>query len=159
MTNMDDVKDGPLSAAPQDSTAGTGEGLRLSEIHKVTLHFLDGPPTSYLIPAGDVDKFVVASKRLHWRPGRNPHSKTETSKVWQITVGEMKLRGPFWWTVPDLMENDDPAGAHIIDVGNERIVFVDREITARWQAEQAEEEATHYREKERQARDESDEPT
>lgn len=126
--------------------------MLLSDIRQVTLCFVGGTPTSYLIPVTEVDAFVSATKRLHWKPGRNPHNNEEAAKVWKITVAEMKMRGPFWWTVPDLQNNDDPAGAHIIDGGVGRTVFVDEELVARWDAEQAEEEAAHYRGLEKAAR-------
>lgn len=126
--------------------------IQLSDVRKVTLYYIGTTPSSFLIPAAEVDRFVDASKRLHWKPGRNPHNGCEASKVYQITVGTMEARGPFWWTTPDLQNNGDPAGARIIDVGTERTVWVDDEYIARCEAEQAESEARHWRAKERKAR-------
>lgn len=126
--------------------------MQLSDIRQVTLCFVGSTPTSYLIPAAEVDTFVAAAKRLHWKPGKNPHNGEEAAKVWQITVSKLEQRGPFWWTVPDLQNNGDPRGAHIIDGGVGRVVFQDEELTNRWEAERAEEEAAHYRAKEKQAR-------
>lgn len=130
--------------------------MHLSEIRRVTLYYVQGHPSSYLIPAAEVDRFVEASKRLHWRPGRNPHNNEEAAKVWRITVAELELKGPFWWTTPDLQSNGDPAGARIIDGYQERQVFVDAELVNRWEAERAEDEARHYRELERAARESAD---
>lgn len=127
--------------------------LRMSEMRKVTLLFLEGDPHHYLIPADQVDRFVEASKRLHWKPGRNPHSGLETSKIWRIAVSELECRGPYWWTVPDLQENGDPAGAQIIDEGRSRVVWSDEEYLARCEAEEAESEARHWREREQAARE------
>jgi hypothetical protein len=130
-----------------------GGDLRLSEICRVTLNFIDSKPTSYLIPAAEVERFVEASKRLHWRPGRNPHNGVHAALIWQITVAELKLHGPFWWTTPDLQNNGDPAGAHTIDGYLDKVVWEDREYIARCEAEQAEAEAAHWREEERKARE------
>lgn len=114
--------------------------LKLSQIRRVTLHWRDGgpfdAPTSYLIPASEVDRFVEASKRLHFKPGKNPHNGGKTKRIWRITVAELELHGPFWWTTPDLMENGDPAGAHTLDSYHEREVWADEETRARWRAEE-----------------------
>lgn len=125
---------------------------KLSEIRRVTLCYQEGAPVSYLVHQSEVDTFVEASKRLHFKPGKNPHNGGETAKVWRITVAKMESLGPFWWTVPDLGRNGDPAGAQIIDGGNERTVFTDEEYVARLHAEEAEQEAAHYRAQERKAR-------
>ena len=123
----------------------------LSDVRKVTLHYIGSTPASYLVPADQVDRFVEASKRLHFRPGKNPHNGEDAAKVWKITVAEMELRGPYWWTVPDLQNNGDPAGAQIIDAGREQTAFVDEATVRRWQAEEAEAEARYYRELEQEA--------
>lgn len=124
----------------------------LENVRQVTLYYIDGAPTKYLVAADDVDVFVTAAKRLHWRPGKNPHNGAEAAKVYQITVATMGLRGPFWWTAPDLQNNCDPAGARIIDVDKERTVWIDEEYFARCEAEQAEDEARHWRAREAEAR-------
>jgi hypothetical protein len=128
---------------------------RLSEIRQVTLNYVGGSPASYLIHKSEVDAFVEASKRLHFYPGKNPHNGEEAAKVWQITVAKMEMRGPYWWTVPDLQNNGDPAGAHIIDGAVGRPVFTDEATVARWEAERAESEAAYYREREREAKSRS----
>jgi hypothetical protein len=125
----------------------------LSSVRKVTLHWIERMPTSFLVAESDVNTFIEATKRLHWKPGRNPHNNVECSKVWQITVATMELRGPFWWTVPDLQKNDDPRGARIIEGGIDRAVWTDEEYVNRLRAEEAEAEAEHYRELERKARE------
>ena len=76
---------------------------KMSELRKVTLYYREGgAPASYLIRESEVDTFIEASKRLHFRPGKNPHNNEQAAKVWQITVARLEMRGPFWWTVPDL---------------------------------------------------------
>lgn len=109
--------------------------LLLTDIRQVTLHFVGGSPGKYLVPLSEVGRFVEASKRLHFRPGVNPHNGGETSKIWKITSAALELRGPFWWTVPDLQKNGDPAGARIVDGGREETLFVDHETVNRWHAD------------------------
>lgn len=130
----------------------------LSAVRKVTLYWVETAPTSFLVAESDLNTFVEATKRLHWKPGRNPHNNAECSKIWRITVAKMKMRGPFWWTVPDLGNNDDPRGARIIDGGIEKVIWADEEHMNRLRAEEAEAEATHYRELEHKARSLADEP-
>lgn len=125
----------------------------ISAVRKVTLCWVESAPTSFLVAESDVDTFVEATRRLHWKPGRNPHNGGECSKIWRITVATMEMRGPFWWTVPDLQNNGDPRGARIIDGGIDRVVWVDEEHSNRLRAEEAEAEAAHYRELERKARE------
>lgn len=124
----------------------------LSTIRKVTLYWIKGAPTSFLVAESDVTTFIEATKRLHWQPGRNPHNNVECSKIWQLTVSRMEMRGPFWWTTPDLHKNDDARGARIIDGGSEKVVWTDEEYTNRMRAEEAESEAKHLRKLERKAR-------
>src|ERR1700727_2221724 len=107
----------------------------LTDVRQVKLHFVGGKCDSYLILASEVDRFVEASKRLHFNPGRNPHNNVETAKIWQITVAQMEVRGPFWWTVPDLQNNGDARGASIIDGGIDRAVWQDKAYLARIRAE------------------------
>lgn len=123
----------------------------LSTIRKVTLYWVESMPTSFLVAESDVDTFVEATKRLHWKPGKNPHNGEECSKIWRLTVARMEMRGPFWWTVPDLQNNGDPRGSRIIDGGNEKVVWTDEEYINRQRAEEAEAEAEYYRKLERKA--------
>lgn len=125
----------------------------LSAVRKVTLSWIGGAPSSFLVAESDVNTFIEATKRLHFKPGRNPHNNAECAKIWRITVSKMEMRGPFWWTVPDLQKNGDPRGARIIDGGIDKEVWVDEEYVARLNAEEAEAEAAHYRAIERKARE------
>lgn len=128
--------------------------MKLEHLRQVTLDYVGGSASKYLVLASEVDRFVEASKRLHWQPGINPHvtdRDARTSKIWRITVAKLELRGPFWWTVPDLQNNGDPAGAHIIDAGIGKTVFVDKSYIAECRAEEAEAEARHWREQVRSA--------
>lgn len=127
----------------------------LSSIRQVKLYWVvGGGASTYLVLASEIDRFVEATKKLHWLPGINPHVKdrdNSCAKIWRITVAEMAFRGPFWWTVPDLKNNNDPRGARIIDVVSEKIVFNDDEYTARIRAEELEEQAAHFRAQEQAA--------
>lgn len=113
--------------------------LKLSQVRRVTLHWRRAGPfdarTSYLIPTNEVEKFIEASKQLHFNPGRNPHNGRKTRRIWRITVAELDLHGPFWWTTPNLRENYDPVGAHTIDSYHECEVFVDQVTRDQWRAE------------------------
>lgn len=117
----------------------------LTDVRQVKLYWIKSAPTDYMVLSSEVDTFVEATKRLHWKPGINPHNKHECSKIWRITVAPLDFRGPFWWTVPDLQNDNDPLGSRIIDGGRETVVFDDEEYIARLRAEEAEEEAAHYR--------------
>jgi hypothetical protein len=99
-----------------------------------------------------VGTFVEASKRLHWKPGKNPHNGANTAKIHRITVAELGARGPYWWTVPSLHANGDPAGARIIDGVIELTIWQDDEYYARCEAEEAESVARHWRAREEAAR-------
>lgn len=121
---------------------------KLSQIRRVTVHYAEGSPfeqlPSYLIPEREVAKFVEATKRLHFDPGVNPHNRQQTRKIWKITVARLQLMGPFWWTTPNLQENDDPAGAHTIDSYHEETVFIDMVSVKRWRAEEEAAEAEDH---------------
>ncbi len=128
---------------------------KLSDVRKVSLHWIEGAPTSYFVLSAEVSTFVEASKRLHWRHGINPHVKDRDNtcaKLWRISAAVLEFQGPFWWTVPDLQKNDDPRGARIIGGGKEETLFIDEEYVARCEAEEAEAEARHYRKQEAEAR-------
>lgn len=125
--------------------------MKLSDVRQVTLHFVEGAGSTFLVPLAEVGRFVEASKRLHFKPGINPHNGVNTSKIWKITSASLECRGPFWWTVPDLQNNGDPAGARIIDGGVEKTEWIDSETVNRWHAEEAEAEASMYRKKQRAA--------
>lgn len=98
---------------------------RLSEIRKVELAFHGTSPSSYLVLESEVERFVEACKRLHYKPGVNPHNGAQTAKLWKISVGPLEFNGPYWWTVPSLARNDDPDGARIIDCYGGKVVFID----------------------------------
>lgn len=68
----------------------------------------------YVLHKDEVDKFVEAQKRLHHDPGVNPHNGSKTAEVISIDVCEFGATGPFWWSTPDLQNNQDPAGAIIM---------------------------------------------
>lgn len=110
--------------------------IHLSTVRQVTMYFVSGGWTSYLMAQSDVDVFIEASKRLHWRPGRNPHNGVEAAKIWRISVAEFVITGPFWWSTPDLQNNHDPRGASIIQWGPERYAWTDEEYLARLNPEE-----------------------
>lgn len=120
--------------------------ILLDDIRQVTLCFVGGSANTYLVHKDHVDRFVVASKRLHFKPGKNPHNGEGASKIYQITVAALEPGGPFWWSTPDLQNNGDPAGAQIIDARSTEIVWTDSATVNKWRAEEAEAEARYYRE-------------
>lgn len=56
---------------------------------------------------------VTATKKLHHKPGINPHNKGETAKIGAILSQPLEATGPYWWSTPDLQNNGDPRGAKI----------------------------------------------
>lgn len=86
----------------------------VADIRVVSLHWVGGSPTNYFVHKDEVAAFVEASRRLHFDPGVNPANGHKTSRIYQIDVEELLFDGPYWWTVPSLDGNDDPAGARIL---------------------------------------------
>lgn len=105
-------------------------------ISEVELHFAGGNIATHMVPTSEVSAFVEASKRLHHSPGINPHSGGQTAKVWKITSRGMRIDGPFWWSTPDLGNNDDPAGARILRWCGTEVLFIDEDAPeAQWTAD------------------------
>lgn len=117
--------------------------LKLSDIRKVEVHWVEGrPSTSYLIHVDEIDKFVEATKRLHFKPGINPHQTDrkarKCAKIWRIDVQKLVFKEPYWWTTPDLGVSGKMVGARIIDgeiVGAEE-AFIDQAYVDRINAEE-----------------------
>ena len=88
------------------------------------LEFEDDSRSEYIVHVFQVDRFVLASKLLHHEPGVNPHNKKITSKIIRITLGEPSVDGPYWWTTPDLQNNNDTKnGAMVYDFGHWRTIW------------------------------------
>ena len=95
----------------------------LSQLRIVTVYPIDsGRPSEFIVPVDDVSKFVEATKKLHMNPGVDPHNGNPTTPAHMITVAELRVCGPYWWTTPDLQNNDDPNGARIIQKMSETVV-------------------------------------
>jgi hypothetical protein len=71
--------------------------------------------TNHIVAEDDLETFLRATLELHFEPGYNPHSGGSTSQAMWITVARLRPRGPFWWSVPGLNGNGDPAGALLWD--------------------------------------------
>lgn len=95
--------------------------IKLTDIKIVTLYFEDGSIREHMMHVSQMDAFIAATENLHMHPGTNPHNNRKTKAVETITVAPLELAGPFWWTTPDLMNNDDPAGAILIQKGTESL--------------------------------------
>lgn len=100
---------------------------RITPISKVERHWVGGDITTDFVPENEVDRFVTACIRLHHTPGINPHTGGQARKIWKIVAHDMEVRGPFWWSTPDLQENYDPNGARIVDWTCSRELFVDKQ--------------------------------
>ena len=125
--------------------------ILLSDVRQVTLYFVTGPAATHMVLASELDRFIEASKQLHFRPGKNPHNGASAAAIYQIGVAPLKLEGPYWWATPGLGENGDLSGARVIDGYSERTVWRDEVYFARLAAEEAEAEAKHFRELEHEA--------
>jgi hypothetical protein len=96
---------------------------QLSDLVKVTLVFFDLTTNDHMIRKEDLDKFVEASKQLHYNPGKNPHNGGNAKPICAITVEtDLRWTGPFWWTTPGLKRNGDPAGVQLLQ-GTPRMVW------------------------------------
>ena len=74
--------------------------------------------TTYYILQKDIEKFLQATIALHHSQGKNPHNGRETNKINRIT-SQKPSAGRYWWTTPNLKNNDDPNGALIINFSSE----------------------------------------
>lgn len=95
-----------------------------AQLRQVTLAYEDGSQSSYIMTEDDVDLFVEASKKLHYNPGINPHSrhneynKDTTAEVVDIWVSHLDEGMAYWWSTPNLGVDDSPdqrEGAVIMD--------------------------------------------
>ena len=100
----------------------------LSDLRVIELTFASHTTQTHFVHRDDVDKFIVAIKRLHLDHCVNPHSGHETAKVVRIRVGAMKWKGPFWWSTPDLKQNYDPSGVQLIDTESVEDVYYDKKF-------------------------------
>jgi len=95
---------------------------RLSELRQVTVAYEDGGHADYIVLADEVDRFIEATRRLHVDPGVNPHNGNPARRAVRISLSHLTMRGPFWWTSPEL-RSGAAAGAHVIDADRTDIVF------------------------------------
>jgi hypothetical protein len=90
--------------------------LPLNQFRCVRVTSLDGRSDSeYVVHESQVATFIEAQKNLHFEPGVNPHTGGVTQRIGRIQVLSYKAQKPRWWSTPDLMENDDPAGATVFE--------------------------------------------
>lgn len=92
------------------------DGRLISDLRKVIVHFEKGEPSEYMIVKQELNAFIKATIHLHHNPGKNPHSENPVAKLQRIEVSKPQISGPYWWTVPNLQNNNDRKGAHIIDL-------------------------------------------
>lgn len=67
-----------------------------------------------IVPREHLDTFIDAQVKLHHYPGVNPHDGAVQHKLVKVRWAKLECAGPYWWTTPDLMKNDDPNGVCII---------------------------------------------
>ena len=97
-------------------------------------------PSTQVVRASHLGRFVVATLQLHHRPGINPHNGEKCAKLAKLTVrrlwkeaSKVRASGPYWWSTPGLRWNDDPRGAKIYyDVTPEECGHLPEEVI--WQA-------------------------
>lgn len=89
--------------------------MKLSDVRIVRLLWSDdSPATDYFTTVLDMDKMVEATTKLHFNPGFNPHNNCPTSKIDGIDILMFKEHASFWWTNPDL-KNENEDGAKLLE--------------------------------------------
>jgi hypothetical protein len=85
--------------------------MPFGDLRQVTLEFVDDSSRDYMVHKSQVDRFVEASKKLHYEDGNG------APKIKRIFVGEPDPDGgPYWWSTPNLKKNGDyEHGAVIYD--------------------------------------------
>lgn len=118
------------------------DDLKLSDFRKIEVYYVGSSPASYLLHVDDIDKFVKATVKLHFKPGINPHQTDKRArkcaKIWKIEVQKLGFKGPYWWTMPNLGCNDETDGARILDgeIIGAKEAFLDRAYVDRLNAEE-----------------------
>lgn len=95
--------------------------LSPNAFRRVVIHWkenLEG--TEHIVLAKEAKIMQLACHRLHVDPGINPHTRTAASPATSVTIEPLGdnvdtkwlyATGPFWWSTPDLQDNDNPKGA------------------------------------------------
>ena len=86
---------------------------RAQDLRLVNLYSAGEDKESHIVPKGDLKKFIAATLGLRYKPGINPHNGNKPIPVEKITIQRMESHGRFWWTTPNLENNDDRRGAEI----------------------------------------------
>jgi hypothetical protein len=84
------------------------------DVYQVELDYGDHSKT-YFVSFENVHKFILASARLHYYPGVNPHNGGQTVRIKEIRINKLQVTGPYWWSAPDLKENFSPGGAVMLE--------------------------------------------
>lgn len=93
------------------------------EIKKVTVTFEDKSQSEFLILDSELECFIKANVRLHYKPGKNPHAHGQVTKIISIAVSDLKPTGPYWWSTPNLKDNYNKRGARIWNWGEAKEVW------------------------------------
>lgn len=92
------------------------EIIQATDLRLVRLYWKEGGSSlEHIVAVQELNRFVQASLALNHKPGRNPHINGKTAQVGAITVTLLRPYGPYWWTTPDLQNNEDPKGARTYD--------------------------------------------
>lgn len=88
---------------------------------RVVIHWKEKAGSDeHIVLAEEAEIMQQACHKLHVDPGVNPHNGNATSPATSITIEPLgddidprllKAYGPYWWSTPDLQDNDDPRGA------------------------------------------------
>lgn len=94
-----------------------------NELILFRLYYKDGGMAEHIIMRNHLERMLEATLQLHWKPGRNPYNNRKTSVARRITISTQREniktgvsaegQGPYWWSTPGLMDNDDQRGALI----------------------------------------------
>lgn len=95
------------------------------DLRQVVLEYVTGGDSAaYIVHKSQVDRFVEATKKLHYDKTEGNFTKDGALKIKRIQVGSADRSGPYWWTTPSLKGNYDfKNGAVIYDFGRFETVW------------------------------------
>ena len=99
---------------------------RPEDLRVVVIKWKDGGKDRRdIVFAEEAEAMRVANSHLHINPGKNPHNGITANPADRIeiepvepgiAIHRLEPNGPYWWSTPDLQNNNDPRGAVILEL-------------------------------------------